>query len=351
LFGSLVEFKVYIGIPFLVGLFGFAAFNVLKKNLMPLLVFIVAAIFTALQYLPFSSSGSGLFFLPFDIPREFMAQSILASSYFDLRWTIYFNHHNYLRLLEYGLIMTLIYFVVQFGIKLFGFFALRKTIKTFGFDLSIFLYSVFVPSLILGLFFYQKIGGANIWEFFMPISIVLSIIISLNLALYLPKNKIIKGILILAIVVIVIPRWFYSINVALNADYFSGFHGISNSELSTYNFLKNKTPENSLLLLLGEKNYVVYSSIANVLSERNLFLSGEGVSQVVTQEIARRRADVKLVENSHSQQKVNATLAKDNINYIYIYTGTPISTMSGLWNNPLLKQVFTNQSGTIYKVN
>jgi len=94
LFGSLVEFKIYIGIPFLIGLFGFSVFHVLKKKLIPLVIFIVASVFTALQFLPFSSSGSNLFFLPFDIPREFMAQSILASSYFDLRWTIYFQHHR-----------------------------------------------------------------------------------------------------------------------------------------------------------------------------------------------------------------------------------------------------------------
>lgn len=346
LFGSLVEFKIYIGIPFLVGLFGFAAFNVLKKNFTPLLVFILASIFTALQYLPFSSSGSGLFFLPFDIPREFMAQAVLKSSYFDLRWKIYFDHHNYLRLLEYGLITTVIYFVVQFGIKLFGFFALRKTIKTLGFDLSIFLYSVFLSALVLGLFFFQKIGGANIWEFFMPISVVLSIIISLNLALYLPKNKVVKGVLVLLIVVIVIPRWLYSINVALNADYFSAFHGVSTQELQLYDYLKGNTPRNSLVLFVDQPNYTLYASIASILSERNLFLSGTGVGQILTPEINRREQDIKIIGSSIDVQKVNALLQKDKIDYVYSASILPISTVSAT-----LHQVFSNESGKIFKVN
>jgi hypothetical protein len=347
LFGSLVEFKIYIGIPFLIGLFGFSVFHVLKKKLIPLVIFIVASVFTALQFLPFSSSGSNLFFLPFDIPREFMAQSILASSYFDLRWTIYFQHHNYLRLLEYGIIMSVIYFIVQFGIKLFGFFPLRKTIKTLGFDFSVFLYSVFLSSLILGLFFYQKIGGANIWEFFLPISVILSIMISLNLALYLPKNKFIKRILILLIVVIVIPRWFYSLGVYFKLDYFSGFHGIYNSELESYSYFRNNTPENSLVLFADPPSYTGYASLASIFSDRNLFLSGEGVSQVVTSEISRRRKDVKIIKTSIDVNKVDAILKKDNINYIYLNSSSvlPVSTVS-----PTLREVFSNKSGKIFKV-
>ena len=120
---------------------------------------------------------------------------------------------------------------------------------------------------------------------------------------------------------------------------------------SIQNYLKNKTAENSLVLLLGEKNYVVYSSIASVLSQRNLFLSGEGVSQLNTPEIIRRRNEVSVIKNSENQIEINTILKKDNINYIYIYNDEVISSMSGLWKNPVLKEVFSNDSGKIYKVN
>lgn len=348
LFGSLMGFKVYFAIPFILGLFCFSLINVIKRNFSYFLIFIISSILFLLQFLPLNANSGGLFFLPFNIPREFFVQSAFGLSYIDLRWSIYFDHHNYFRLIEYGVLMSFGYLIIQFGFKIFGFFPLKKTIKALGVDFYVFLYSSLFSAVILGLFFYQKVGGANIWEFFMVTSLILGLLVSLSISLYLPKNKIIASVLVLLIIVITIPRWIDSTNRYLQTDYFSGFHGISNQELAAYNFLKNKTPENSMVLLIDQKKYVFYSSVVSVLTQRNLFLSGTGVSQVRTTEFERRKQNVEIIKSSIDDKKVNAVLTKDNINYIYLYDNTilPISTVSST-----LREVFSNKSGTIFKVN
>jgi hypothetical protein len=350
LFGSLMGFKVYFAIPLIFGLFCFTLFKVLKKKFPYFFIFIISSILFLIQFLPLNANSGGLFLVPFDIPREFFAQNTFGLSYLDMRWRIYFDHQNYLRLAEYGILMSIGYLFIQFSVKLLGFFPLKKTINKLGLDFYILLYSSLIFSLILGLFFYQRVGGANIWEFFMVSSLILAIIASLNISLYLPKNKIIASLLIIFIIVLVIPRWFNSTYGYLRTDYFSGFHGISNQELMSYDYLKKNTPQDSTVLLIGQKNYILYSSIVNVLTQRNLFLSGAGVGQVITPEIKRRKQIAEIVEFSIDTNLVDTVLQKDNISYIYINANSlsvlPVSTVSSN-----LREVFSNQAAKIYKVN
>lgn len=349
LFGSLMGFKIYFAIPFILGLFCLAVFNGIKRNFSSLWIFLIASILFLFQFLPFNVSSGGLFFLPFDIPREFIAQKALNMSYVDQRWTIYLAHYSYFRLVQYGITMSAVYLFVQFGIKLFGFFPLRRTIKTVGLDFYIFLYSSLLTSLVLGLFFYQKVGGANIWEFFMVTSFILAIITSLSLSLYLSGvSKAIAYVLIILIVLFTIPRWINSTLRYFHDDYLLGFHGVPKQELQVYDYLKLKTPENSLVLFADQPNYTYYASVVSILSERNLFLSGMGVGQVLTPEIVERKRDVEIIKSSIDNKQVNTVLKKDNINYIYLYSSSvlPVSTVSST-----LREVFSNESGKIFKVN
>lgn len=245
--------------------------------------------------------------------------------------------------------MTIVYLPVQFGVKLFGAVPLKRTIKFLGLDFFIFLYSTLIFSLILGLFFYQRVGGANVWEFFLASSLLLAIIASLNISLYLPrKRKIISLVLIILIVLVTSVRWINSVNFYFHVDYISSFHGISNQELESYAYLKNNTPEKSNVLLLDKNDNTLFSSIASVLTERNLFFSGQGVGQIVTSEYEKRKRDVGVIRTSQDSIKVNAVLKRDSINYIYVYNAVslPIATTSAS-----LSEVFSNPSAKIFRVN
>jgi len=105
----------------------------------------------------------------------------------------------------------------------------------------------------------------------------LTITVSLNISLYLANaKKQIVIVLILAIIIFIIPRWVNSIFSYLKLDYFSGFHGISRTELESYGYLKNNTPKDSLVAVVNQEKYIYLSSIVSVLSERNLFFQGQG---------------------------------------------------------------------------
>jgi hypothetical protein len=346
LLGSLMGFKVYFGIPIMFGAFCLAAYDVLKKKFATLGIFLVGSVVFLLQYLPFNLSSGGLIFIPFEIPRSFIAQLF---PWVDQRWAIYGEHKNYLRLIEYGIFMSVGYLFAQLGVKLLGMLPSKRMIKQIGIPFSIFLYSVLFSSMILGLFFYQKIGGANIWEFFLASSLILAITVSLNISLYLTKaNKFIQLLVVLVIVILILPRWASSIAEYLKIDYFSAFHGVSNKELQAYDYLKNNTAKNSLVLVVNQESYVDFASIASVLSERNLFFSGEGVSQKVTSEIIRRKKDLKAVQFSLDTNKVNSILKNDKINYIYLYAKP--ATPSAVLKDKLLQKVFSNDAAKIFKV-
>jgi len=352
LFGSLMGFKVYFGIPFILGLLCLAFLDGLKRNFSSFWIFVIASVLSLAEFIPFNSSSGGLFFLPLDIPREFFVQKIMNLGWLDQRWGIYLANHNYLRLIEYGVLMAVGFLIFQLGIKIIGFFPTKNTVNTLGKHFYLFLYSVLSASIILGMFFYQKVGGANIWEFFMTASMILAITVSLNLTPFLVKlNKKMLFIAIAILFVLVLPRWVRAINENIDTVYLSGNSGISNAELNAYSFLKNNTPENSNLLLIGQQRYVHYSSIVNVLAERNLFFSGEGVSQIITPEIKRRENDVNFIKLSKDDRKVDQMLKKDKINYVVLYNDAPIATNTALLKNKYLTQMFSNKPMKIFKVN
>jgi hypothetical protein len=341
-------FKIYFAIPLILGVFCMAIFSVFKKNFSTLWIFVIASVVFLIQYLPFSAGSGGLFFLPFDIPRGFFAQQGLGLTFLDQRWGIYYAHHNTFRLIEYGVLMSIGYLLAQFGVKLFGLIPLRRTIKTTGLGLYIFLYSTVLASLTLTLFFYQKVGGANIWEFLFPTSLVLAILVALNISLLLSKfNKIIMLVIVGIIIIITIPRWIYSVNLYLQVNYLSGFHGVSSMELKSYEYIKDNTPKDSNVLLIGQAYAVSFSSIGSVFTERNLFLGGTGVSQLNTPEILERKRDFEAITTSTDTRVVGAILKKDKINYVAIYKN-PLSKVTTI--NASLQQVFSNKTSKIFKV-
>jgi hypothetical protein len=280
------------------------------------------------------------------MPREYFVQAAYKMTWIDLRLEIYRQHSNYFRLVEYFSLMTIGYLIFQFGTKIIGLIPLKRNIVKLNPDISVFLYSILFASLGFGLFFYQKVGGANIYEFFLVSSMVLVILTSLTLSLYLPKNKIVTFVLILVFLIITLPRWVYSVTDYAKTEYFSGFHGVTNQELQIYNYLKNYK-DNSSLLVLGKVNYTAVSSIMSVLTDKNIFLLGSGsLGQTNVSEIERRTKVVDFVGNSNNDQAVIEILKKNNINLLYVLND--YNKESKIRNNRYLRMIFSNSLGKIY---
>lgn len=347
LFGSLLELKVHVGIPFLFG-FGIYSLGFLfKKNITPFIAFCLSGVLAFVLLKLGSSSTAGIIFLPIDIPRDFITQPVLHLNDWQLRWIIYQNHNNLLRLVEYGIFIAGFYLLVQFGLLLLGLIPFPSLVRKLGFQNSGFLYGVVVSSFILGLFFFQTVGGANIWEFFLAAFPILCLLTALFVATLIEKKPIfVRIIIVVLIIIIAIPQWINSINQYFKEQFLKGFYGVTNAQVESFEYLNKNTPESSVIFLANQSSYT-YASTANLFIDRDLYLSGNGVRQIITPEIAKRRNEVESVSNSKISSEIGIILRTENIKYVYFY-GKP--KFPRVLEQANLSIVFANKAATIFQV-
>jgi hypothetical protein len=176
--------------------------------------------------------------------------------------------------------MSAVYLFIQFGIQLIGLIPMRRLRIVLGADRYIFIYFSILSGLVMSLFFYQKVGGANIWEFLLCAGILLSFLASLMLTLFLEKrSKIVTIISVVVIAGLILPRWFDTVSIYVREEYLSGFHGVDAPTYDSYIYLKDNVALGDVIAIVNHPEHVAYVSIAKVISQRDLFLSGEGVRQ------------------------------------------------------------------------
>lgn len=345
LFGSLLEFKVYTGITFMLGLGALACYEAIKRRFSIGITFLLAAILGGLIFFPNLSSSGGMFYLPFAMPRDFLTQKVFGLTDWELRWQIYATHNNYLRLYQYGILMSVVYFISQFGLQLIGFFPYKHVRRILTYEKLIPLYVIAVSGFVLGTQFYQKVGGANIWEFFLPSGIILSILAALLLAVFFEKkNRYLRIIVFVLIFVIVIPRWFSTGIENFKGEYLSGFHGITNAEYASYMYLKNNVHPSEVVLAINTR-YTTASPIAKVLTGQNFYLSGEGVRQQITTEITRRQKVIAEIKRGNLPNEI-PILKRDHVRYIYVSGSDDFLPRQ----SRAYKIVFHNKAATIVKL-
>lgn len=346
MFISLLEFKVYTGITFIAGLMILCTFYFFKKKYIYGLLISIILLIGSIVFFSTTSTNAGIFLLPFETPRNFIAQKEFGLFDWELRWHIYFEHNNYIRLLQYGIYMSCVYLITQFGPLILGLILLKKSFLYLKLEYTIFLYSVAGSGIISALFFYQKVGGANIWEFLLPVIIILCFLTALNLTVILEnKHKLVKYFSILLIMILLLPRWIYSVKNNLFNEVFNGFHGVSIDELASYNFLSQKVGDQEVILSLNDYEDHSYSSKTKMITGKQLYLSGLGVRQLITPEIQRR---IKIVNNLKvgKIESVLGELKKDNVKYLYYSANPPL----GILNNINTEIVFRNNVSTILKI-
>lgn len=346
IFSSLLEFKVYTGIVIMLGFGAFAAYSFFKGKFEVVVTFILACVLGALVFFPGTSSSGGLFFLPFEIPRDFITQKALNLHDWELRWRIYQDHANYIRIFQYGLYMTGVYLLIQFGVQLVGLIPLKKTRSILGLDRFIFFYVSVIAGILLSLFFYQKVGGANIWEFLLPTGIILSFLTALTIATFLEKrSKAVTIVVLLIVAGLVLPRWIDTVRIYFHEEYGGGFHGLDNPTFDSYKYLENSVALGDTIVIVNHPGRVAYVSVAKVISGKDFFLSGEGVRQQVTPEILKRRAIVENIRNGKVKEEISQ-LKGYNVKYLYYY-GKPPAQVS---DSGLFEEVFSNSAATILNI-
>ncbi len=125
-FGSLVGFKVYVGIFALSGLAILGGYYLIRKNFRLIPPLILALVISLIVYLPVNPNAGGFYFTSLWRFENFIVQPALGLDRLELARVIYIQHHSWLRVAQYELIFFFLYMFYIFGTKLIGVIQIRK---------------------------------------------------------------------------------------------------------------------------------------------------------------------------------------------------------------------------------
>lgn len=352
IFGSLVGFKIYTGIATAFGLSALAAYHLFfKRNITTSILVVITGILSALVFFPVNAKSGGIFFLPFERGRDFITYKPLGFHDLEMRWRVYEEHKNTPRLIQLGVIMTAIYILAQYGIKILGFIPYKKTLQILGREKVLFLYAAMLPTIFIGIFFSQKAHVSDSFNFFMPAIIILIFLTSLNLTFWLQKRSmLLKTAVISLLIIFSLPRWIYNVSDFL-PEVFALQRGsfVPNKELESYYFLRDHTPQDSLVLVMNRFAFDGISAIVSIYSDRNMYLSGQGVIIAHDAVNEERVKTVQRIIQSNNYKVVNELLRKNKIDYVYFY-GNPALNLGISPKKLQADKVFDNGFAQIFKM-
>lgn len=346
LMASIIGFKVHTAFGIFGGLGLLSLYFLLKKDIKSLILPILTLILSLSIHIPVNKVSGIPFYAPFELSRMFAVQPKLALSNLELARRVYLDAKNSFGVWRMDFLMLGLFFLGQFGIKNLGFIPSKKIFKLLGKEISFFIVGAVTALFIVATFFYQPIGGADIFNFYLAMFLLLGLIASFNLGIIFSKSKFFAAFIVLFILVASLPRWTYEMGVLFN---YLGKDRVlfDNYDLASLKFLNDNTPRNSIILVdnRGQADYAY--PYVSALSNRDTFLSGQNVLLGHSIPFETRKKIVLEIFTSSKSAVIKKDLRKNKIGYIYLYGNPELS--KGL-KNINLQLIFSNKRATIYKV-
>lgn len=346
--GSLIGFKVYTGIFALTGLAFLGLYFLFKKNLKMILPIILSFLFSLIIYLPVNKSSGGLYFTglwTFENFRTIKEFRLEGQEYAKL---LYYQHHNWPRIILTELFFALLYIVSVFGSKLVALIQTRKSMSILSKELHIFLIPSLVLSLILGLFFQQSSGGSNSFNFLVSVFLIGSIYSALTIV-YLIKNisrKTIKVFLVTLIVLITVPRVAYQTYDNFKRIIRKDFFIIKNSEINTYEYLNKNSNFNSFIMI-NDEGVGTKSPYASLFVNKPIFFSGREILLSHNVNLLKRQKVKDEILYGKNWIKVKKNLMENKINFVVMINS---SNFWSLHPEYFSKKIFNNSDFKVFKV-
>lgn len=339
--GSLIGFKVYIGIFALSGFFLLGCYYLVKRKIKQTIPLILALIISAVVYLPVNSNSGGLHYIGFWRFQEFIVQPALGLSHLELAQQIYFQHGSWLRVLQYNMLFLLLFNFSIFGTKLIGILQTKKTLSFLHKEIHIVLLCGIIVSFLAGSFFWQHSGGSNSFNFLVSVYIIGSIYTAIACFYWIKKlNKKAQIFLTIVIVLLNLPRITFEEYKNINLIARKGGHLISNENLQAMIFLKEHTDKSSIIFTGGP----IYHTF---ISERSMYLGEYGLLTSHDIDTSKHQEVVKTILQYKDSFIVKKLLRENNISYLYLSSGERnISTQSA----GMFESVFKNDNVHILKV-
>lgn len=310
--GSLVGFKVYVGMFALTGLFFLMLRYVFTKEYKFSLIFLAALFLSLLIYIPINSGAGGLIYVGFWRAQDYATLPTLGLIRLELARQIFAEHGNWIRVHIYNLIFLIISTVGTFGTKIIGLFQTKNTLMLLPRELNIFLISGLIVSFILGTFFIQNSGGSNAFNFLVSVFVISSIYAGVSCWYWLGKVRSeFKYVFIAIIIVLTIPRSLNQLVENISSLNKNEGYVIGESELGALRYLNMKTEPSALILI--QQN----STFLNFIANRKVFLYSEGVLGSHGIDVSRRVRVRNAIFNSADMSLISSNLLTNNIDYIY----------------------------------
>ncbi len=339
---TMVEFKVYgaivvLGATLLSGLWQIA---------------IPAGILAVILYLPNSTASSSfLIFEPWWYIRTMIVEpSRLNLVDWELKRQTYIYEHNWKRVVWLEGMGFIIFFFGNLGMRFIGLWEFLKTKLIIKF--------IIIISLTLPLLFLQKGVASNTSQFLQYFVLLFGILAGIGTAKITSKFK----FLIPIIIIIMIPtqvgliKEFYGLPNAPR----SAFAKISSQELVALKFVKENTPEGTVLLTHPYNQYLNLggttphiwdwfdTSYVSAFTERRTFMDDYEQADIMGYDYRPRYEIKKIIFESEDIDKVKTALSQTNANILYFPKAVrPMINPEVLG----LTKVFENQTVEVWKIN
>lgn len=349
--GSLIGFKIYTSIFALFGLGVLCIYYLFRKDFRLLIVFFGAMIISALLYLPINSGTQASFaFRGLGLFENFFAEPTAINFVIVEVARLYFLKANNLLLVG---IIELFYFIgfitLTFGTLLFGLFNLKKTFSLLPKDFNIMITAGSLLSLALGFFFTQNPGNANTLQFLITVELFLIFFAAVAVAQL--KSRLNSRIAVIFLIVVILLTGLKTVllsyrnmeNIVRGQTYL-----ISKHQLQAVNFLRTKTPRDSIVLIDRHLTWENLEYQMRFLSERNFFLLGKNILGDHGVDYSSRYELIKSLEKNTGIDQRYIELKKNSITHIWYRKDVP--AISSVFLKKYGKKVYENKKIAIFEL-
>lgn len=360
--GTLTTFKVYAGIA-LLGSFAICGFwQIIKeKKFEFFILFILSVILSSLLFFPNTAKSSSLLvFEPWWYIRTLVvAPDRLGKIEWELRRQTYIFEGNWKRVIQLELQAFLIFFFGNLGMRFLGLVILPKYLKSFFSNyLNQLFLSIALISFLFPMLFIQKGDTAGTSQFFQYYLLIFGIFTSEAILLLSQKIRSLSQKVIFSIIIILvaIPT---QVGLLTNFYHRNALAKIDRNEQDALSFLKDTTPQNSIILTPLFNKYLALnlstppiwgwsdSVYVGAFSQRRVYLADEEqIANTGYDYLVRKNLEEKLF--SIEDPKAFDIIIKE-IDADYLYFPVPQRPNVNL-NETSLKKVFSNSLVEIWQI-
>ncbi len=347
LLASTLGFKIYTGLFLAIGILFLEFYFILRKQWKYFLILMSFFPVALIIYFSNNVASGGLFWAPFHLAKNFIVQPSLNLVSLELARQVFLAHNNYLRALQYEITFSAIFIFAILGTKVVAFLQPPKYLLKIKLPMLILLVTGTLGSLFVGMFFLQKSGGSNTFNFVVSFVLFISIFSALSLDYWRERLKSLKYLFILLIILFTVPRVILN-TFASSYEYFKfEYLMVSNQEIEAYDFLKNKTSKNAIILVDPDYRFEVNAPHVAAFVDRSMFFSGEQILKSHGVEVSKREQIRETIYTSGNYRNVGKELFMNKIDYVFFKRETYFkATESAIFSDI----VFRNASATIVRI-